>query len=99
MIDEARRTFTKMLMKGGSMNLTSFHAQLDSFWAIQRKAFPMPLSTLGSGIGVRLKSVLLATDFSEGSQKPLCHALAIARHYGAKFYLAHVVSSPGFAIA
>jgi nucleotide-binding universal stress UspA family protein len=59
----------------------------------------MSLSFAGSGVGVRLKSVLLATDFSEASQKPLRHALAIARHYWAKFYLAHVVSSPGFTIA
>jgi len=46
-----------------------------------------------------LKSVLIATDFSEASDKALRHALAIARHYGAKLYLAHVVSSLGFTIA
>lgn len=46
-----------------------------------------------------LQSVLLATDFSEASTKPLRHALAIARHYGAKFYLVHVVSSLGYTIA
>jgi nucleotide-binding universal stress UspA family protein len=46
-----------------------------------------------------LRSVLLATDFSEASTKPLHHALAIARHYHAKFYLAHVVSALGFTIA
>jgi nucleotide-binding universal stress UspA family protein len=48
---------------------------------------------------IALKSVLLAFDFSEASQKPLHHALAIARHYGAKFYLAHVVSGLGYTIA
>jgi nucleotide-binding universal stress UspA family protein len=48
---------------------------------------------------VEVKSVLIATDFSAVSDKPLRHALAIARHYGAKFYLAHVVSSIGFTIA
>src|SRR5208283_4864119 len=48
---------------------------------------------------IHLKSVLIATDFSEASDKPLRHALAIARHYGAKLYLAHVVSSLGFALA
>ena len=47
---------------------------------------------------IHLKSVLIATDFSEASEKALRHALAIARHYGAKFYLAHVVSSPGFTL-
>lgn len=49
--------------------------------------------------GVEVKSVLVAYDFSEASEKPLRHALAIARHYGAKFHLAHVVSSLGYTIA
>lgn len=48
---------------------------------------------------VKLHSVLLATDFSQASAKPLHHALAIAHCYGAKFYLAHVVSSLGLTIA
>lgn len=46
-----------------------------------------------------MKSVLIAYDFSEASHKPLRHALVIARHYGAKFYLVHVVSSIGYTIA
>ncbi len=57
------------------------------------------MSGIASAVDVRLKSVLVATDFSETSQKPLRHALAIARHYGAKLYLAHVVSSLGFTLA
>jgi nucleotide-binding universal stress UspA family protein len=48
---------------------------------------------------IALKSVLVASDFSEASQKPLHHALAIARHYGAKFYFVHVVSGIGYTIA
>jgi len=49
---------------------------------------------------VKLKSVLVAFDFSDASQKPLRHALAIARHYGARFHLAHVVApSIGFMMA
>src|SRR6266446_818868 len=48
---------------------------------------------------IALKSVLVAFDFSQASQKPLHHSLAIARHYGAKFYLAHVVSGIGYTIA
>src|SRR5208283_2435253 len=47
---------------------------------------------------IHLKSVLIATDFSEASEKALRHALAIARHYGAKLYLVHVVSSLGFTL-
>ncbi len=47
---------------------------------------------------IPLKSVLIATDFSEASEKALRHALAIARHYGAELYLAHVVSSLAFTL-
>jgi len=47
---------------------------------------------------IYLKSVLIATDFSEASDKAARHGLAIARHYGAKLYLAHVVSSLGFTL-
>ena len=46
-----------------------------------------------------LKSVLVASDFSEASTKPVRHAVSIARHFHAKLYLAHVVSSIGFTIA
>src|SRR5581483_4001806 len=46
-----------------------------------------------------LKSVLVATDFSDASDRPLQHALAIARHYGAKVYLANVLSALGFTLA
>ena len=45
------------------------------------------------------RSVLMATDFSEGCNKVLCHALAIARFYESKFCLAHVVSSLGLTLA
>lgn len=40
--------------------------------------------------------VLAAIDFSPSSIKALNHAIEIARIYGAKFYLAHVVSSIGY---
>lgn len=56
---------------------------------------PNVMETLGLGV----KSVLVATDFSEASEKPLHHALAIARRFGAKLHLAHVVSSLGYTIA
>jgi nucleotide-binding universal stress UspA family protein len=56
------------------------------------------MALLAPAVDVHLKSILIATDFSEASEKPLRHALAIARHYGAKFYLAHVVSSLGFTL-
>ena len=56
------------------------------------------MSLVAPAADLQLKSILVATDFSEASEKPLRHALAIARHYGAKFYLVHVVSSLGFTL-
>jgi len=49
------------------------------------------MSILTAPLDVGLKSVLVATDFSAASQKALYHALALARHFGAKFCLAHVI--------
>lgn len=57
------------------------------------------MPVVGSAADIRLKSVLVPTDFSATSQKALRHALAIARHYGAKIYLAHVVSSLTISVA
>lgn len=44
-------------------------------------------------------SLLIATDFSEVSEKALRHSLPLARFYGSKFCLAHVVSSLGLTMA
>jgi len=46
-----------------------------------------------------IRSVMVATDFSEASANALRHAVAVARCYQAKFYLSHVFSSLGFTIA
>lgn len=53
----------------------------------------------GAATGVKIKSILVATDFSPASEKPLRHAVAIARHYGSNFFLMHVVSSLGLTLA
>jgi nucleotide-binding universal stress UspA family protein len=45
------------------------------------------------------RSILVATDFSEASEKALRYSLALARFYGSKLCLAHVVSSLGLTIA
>jgi nucleotide-binding universal stress UspA family protein len=42
---------------------------------------------------ILLKNILFPTDFSERSAAALPYAAAIARHYDAKIYLAHVVVS------
>lgn len=48
---------------------------------------------------LRPRSILIASDFSEVSQKALRHSLSLARFYGSKLCLAHVVSSLGLTIA
>jgi len=53
------------------------------------------MSTLAPSIGVQVRSVLIATDFSPASERALCHATTVARLYAAKFYLLHVVFSVG----
>jgi nucleotide-binding universal stress UspA family protein len=57
------------------------------------------MSLGGPALDLRLKSVLLATDLSPASVKPLHHGLAIARHYGARLYIAHVVSAAPYLMA
>jgi nucleotide-binding universal stress UspA family protein len=52
-----------------------------------------PLKTL------ELKSILVATDFTEATDKALDHGIAIARHYRAVLYVVYVVSSIAFTIA
>jgi nucleotide-binding universal stress UspA family protein len=57
------------------------------------------MSIAGSALDLRLKSVLMATDLSSASVKPLHHALALARYYGAKLCVAHVVSPVPYLMA
>jgi len=45
------------------------------------------------------RSILIATDFSEVSEKALRYSLALARFYESKYCLAHVVSSLGLTMA
>lgn len=58
----------------------------------------MPTSENNSG-HIRMRRVLVATDFSLISERVLHHAISIARRYNAKFYIVHVVSSWGFSVA
>lgn len=57
------------------------------------------MSLARPALDLRLKSVLMATDLSPASVKTLHHALAVARHYRAKLYVAHVVSSVPYLMA
>jgi nucleotide-binding universal stress UspA family protein len=40
---------------------------------------------------MELKKILFATDFSEGSSSALPYAVDLAKRYGAKLYLVHVI--------
>src|SRR5262245_46753956 len=51
----------------------------------------MAISALRTEMSFR--RVLVATDFSAASEKALQYAAALAGHYKAKLYVAHVVSS------
>lgn len=55
------------------------------------------LSTLATP-GIRLESILLATDFSRECDRPLQYAAALAHQHHARLQLVHVVSSVGFAM-
>jgi nucleotide-binding universal stress UspA family protein len=48
---------------------------------------------------LELKSILVATDFTESADKALEHGIAIASHYQATLYVVYVVSSLAFTIA
>lgn len=55
------------------------------------------MSDITAALGPR--SILIATDFSTVSGKALHDSLALARFYGSRFFLAHVVSSLGLTMA
>jgi nucleotide-binding universal stress UspA family protein len=56
----------------------------------------MPQTTSAIEATVKFRSILLATDLSPASQRPLRHAISIARYYGATLYITYVVSALGF---
>jgi nucleotide-binding universal stress UspA family protein len=49
--------------------------------------------------GAQLKTILVATDLTAASENALAFAISIARHFQAKLYLLHVVSSFGLSLA
>jgi nucleotide-binding universal stress UspA family protein len=49
-------------------------------------------------VGIQLRRILFATDFSPASEKALHYALAVARSYGSKVYLFHAASSTAFTL-
>jgi len=43
------------------------------------------------GLGVSPANILVATDFSETSDRALEHALSLARTYNSRIFLAHII--------
>lgn len=50
-------------------------------------------------VDAKLRSIVLATDFSAASEKALRHAISIARYFKSKLYFVHVISSLGLTLA
>jgi nucleotide-binding universal stress UspA family protein len=46
---------------------------------------------------MEIKKILFTTDFSEGASHALSYAVDVAKHYGAKLYLLHVVQDMAMA--
>ncbi len=57
---------------------------------------PASTTTLDASTPISMQRIMLATDFSAVSEAALHYALSIARRYGAKVYLLHVVGSEPF---
>jgi nucleotide-binding universal stress UspA family protein len=57
------------------------------------------MSDIAKPVDTTIRLVLVATDLSKASAKPLLHALSLARHFRARFSLIHVVTSLGYTIA
>ncbi len=53
-----------------------------------------PMPSVEATPRIAIKNILFPTDFSERSAAALPYAAVIARRYGAKVYLAHVVAEP-----
>lgn len=49
-------------------------------------------------VGISLKNILFATDFSEASQAALPYAAAIARRYDSQLHIAHIMSPASYLI-
>ena len=54
------------------------------------------MKTVEAGRRIALSNVLFATDFSPHSDLALPYAVAIAQHYGAKLYGAHIINSEDY---
>lgn len=50
-------------------------------------------------VQISLKRILIATDFSECSERALLVSLGIAQQYGAKLHVVHAVPSEGYGVA
>ncbi len=56
------------------------------------------MPTAEPSVSISLKKILVATDFSEGSQRALLTGLGIARRYGAQVQIVHAVPSEGYGV-
>lgn len=57
----------------------------------QHETDPQTTPRVSGGANVSLANILVATDFSETSERALEHALSLARTYRSRIFLAHVI--------
>lgn len=66
---------------------------------VKEIVFPPQIHHVDTQKKVKLSNILALTDFSRDSDRALDYALALARTYDAKIYLAHVIAPDPFAYA
>lgn len=54
------------------------------------------MKTQATAVGISFENVLFATDFNATSKAALPYALSVARRYGSKVYIAHVIALSPF---
>jgi len=57
----------------------------------QHETDPQTTPRVSAGVNASLANILVATDFSEASERALEHALSLARTYRSRIFLAHVI--------
>jgi nucleotide-binding universal stress UspA family protein len=51
-----------------------------------------------SHVGISLRNILFATDFSEASEAALDYAAAISRHYDCQLHVVHIMSPASYIV-
>ena len=70
------------------------HETIETGWQYSIAFEGNRLKTVDANAQIRFKNILVPTDFSKCSYTAMRYALLIARKYGSKLFVAHVVPNP-----